>query len=335
MKKFLLRLLLAISVPMALLLGLYLVTDPYKTLKPFSLDYFDSTNRDYLSSELFLANYPTYKYDSFVFGSSAACGINTYHWKSYLPDGSSQFMFQSWSETITGIEQKLVYLDNNGISVNNCLLVLDFPSMFVEDQLPTTALAIKDYHFSGMPFWKYEAILFYNFIQKPSQWTGAISRFLSNDKPYIQFDTVTNDWSMDNHNPESYLVQPKQDSLCNNSEVSRKAFFKEIEGRKGSEISVAQPILDEKFIECLWNIKSIFDKYNSNYEIIIAPYICYTSDAINPSDLYILQEIFGSGKVHNYSGKNSITEDYNNFSDTNHFGLCAGWMMIEEVFNKE
>lgn len=333
MKKFLLRLLLAISVPMALLLDLYLVTDPYKTLKPFSLDYFDSTNRDYLSSELFLANYPTYKYDSFVFGSSAACGINTYHWRSYLPDDSSQYMFQSWSETITGIKQKLVYLDSHSIPINNCLLVLDFPSMFVEDQLPTNALAIKDYNFSGMPFWKYEIILFYNFIQKPSQWAGAISRFLSKDKPYIQFDTVTNDWSKVNQNPESYLSRPKQDSLRNNSEISRKAFLKEIEGKKNSDVSVAKPILNEEFTQCLWMIKSILDKNNSNYEIIIAPYIIYTSEAINPDDLKILESIFGSGKVHDYSGKNSITEDYNNFSDTNHFGLCAGWTIIEEVFN--
>ena len=37
-----------------LLAVIYLVTDPYKTLRPFSLEYFDSTNRDYLSSELFL-----------------------------------------------------------------------------------------------------------------------------------------------------------------------------------------------------------------------------------------------------------------------------------------
>lgn len=96
MRRFIVRISLFIVSPLALLLIIYLVTDPYRTLRPFSLDYFDDTNRDYLSSELFLMNYPSQHYDSYIFGSSRASGFNTYHWLKYLPEGSNQFLFQGW-----------------------------------------------------------------------------------------------------------------------------------------------------------------------------------------------------------------------------------------------
>ena len=79
MGRFLKQISLLLFVPLLLLAAVYFVTDPYKTLRPFSLTYFDSTNRDYLSSELFVLNYPEQTYDSFIFGSSMAAQplINT------------------------------------------------------------------------------------------------------------------------------------------------------------------------------------------------------------------------------------------------------------------
>ena len=67
MRRFLKRVFFFVAIPVLLLAIVYFITDPYKTLKPFSLEYFDLTNRDYLSSELFLMNYPEQKYDSYVF----------------------------------------------------------------------------------------------------------------------------------------------------------------------------------------------------------------------------------------------------------------------------
>ena len=75
MGRFLKRILLLLLVPVLLLAAVYFVTDPYKTLRPFSLTNFDSTNRDYLSSELFLLNADEQRYDSYIFGSSRGCGI--------------------------------------------------------------------------------------------------------------------------------------------------------------------------------------------------------------------------------------------------------------------
>lgn len=330
---FLKRLFLSVFIPLFLLGLIYFVTDPFKTLKPFSLSYFDSGNRDYLSTELFLHN-KRHNYNSFILGSSSACGLNTYHWKSYLSDSAQVFLFQSWSETITGIEQKLAYLDAHGSHIDNCLILIDIPSTFDKNQLPTEAISIKDYHISGMPFWKFELILLYNFIQKPSQWIKSIRLYFNPVCESVAFDTITNDFSIRNKNYSSFMSKPKQDSLKNQSEISKKAFLKSIRNITLDEVIESEPLITSEYEKKLVNIKSILKKQNSQYEIIVVPFICYIHPSINHKDLTILNKIFGHEHVHNYSGRNEITTDYNNFSDINHFGLCAGWTIIEDIYNR-
>ena len=38
--------------------------------------------------------------------------------------------------------------------------------------------------------------------------------------------------------------------------------------------------------------------------------------------------------MHNYSGCNEITNNYNNFSDPAHFCLRAGYLIFEDIYNK-
>ena len=235
MGRFLRKIAILLFVPLLLLAAVYFVTDPYKTLRPFSLTYFDSTNRDYLSSELFILNSKDIDYDSFIFGSSRACGINSYHWVHYLPEGSRQFVFQAWGETVTGIDQKVKYLDETGISIKNALILLDVPRSFGKVQEPTKALSIKDPAISKQPKIVHESILFWNFIQKPSQWIQAIKN--RDNKPYIGFDTVSNDWEKGNKNLD-ISIQPPPDSLKKLSQVAKNAFLKDLTVNGGISISV-------------------------------------------------------------------------------------------------
>lgn len=87
MKKFLLVISLTLGLPILLLMAVYVWTDPFCSLRDFDINNVDATNREYLSTELFLRNKDNYTYDSFVFASSRGGGINTYTWKMYLPEG--------------------------------------------------------------------------------------------------------------------------------------------------------------------------------------------------------------------------------------------------------
>lgn len=333
MKRFLIVVGSVIIAPVAILLIVYLVTDPFKTLKSFSLEYFDTTNRDYLSSELYLLNSKTITYDSFIFGSSRCCGINSYHWKHYLPEGSNQFVFQAWSETLTGIYQKVTYLDRTGTPIRNALIVLDIPGSFAEQQLPTSALAMKDWRISGQSQFVYQIRLFNNFLQKPSVWIESVRKRIANETPNPNFDTVSNDWDYTNKSRELTII-PKRDSLCNSSRLSKMTTMKQIRDYQGETQTISKSLINSNFEEILTEIKYIFEANGTNYKIAISPAIWQLNSSINPEDLSILVSIFGEGNIFDFSGRNIITEDANNFTDSGHFGLRAGWIMIEKMFGE-
>lgn len=332
MKRFLHRIMSFVGIPTVVLLIVYFITDPFKTICPFSLNYFDDTNRDYLSSELFMRNDPICNYNSFIFGSSRCCGFNTYHWQHYLPDGSRQFMFQAWSETLTGIEQKIDYIDNNGNDISNVLLVFDIPGTFNKEQQPKQVLSIKHHKFSGQSKVAYQATLFYGFIQKPSKWLSSVKDYIRPVQRTFPADTITNDWWSDNKYVD-FSVQPLKDSLKNCSAKSKSVFLKEISIKTDSDIAVSKPLITEEFEKQLNHIKEVFDKHHTDYRVVISPAYCFTHPSANREDLQLLQVIFGEDRVFDYSGKNEITTDCYNFSDPNHFGLSVGWQIIEDIYN--
>lgn len=331
MKRFVTTILVFIAIPLILLAGLYLWTDPFRCLHAFDINDVDDTNREYLSTELFLRNEPMVCYNSFILSSSRGCGMNTYQWKQYLPEGAQPFVFQAWSETLTGIELKLEYLNEHHIPIDNALILFDIPGTFAKVQLPHEALSMKHYVFTGQSKFEYNALQFWNFIQKPSLWVGSAKSRIKGVKKSCTSDIITNDWV--STNKDNYIELPPQDSLKQCSEMTRRSFFEKI-AHSGEVVQVSEPLIDGCFEAHLHQIQSILYANHTDYHIIITPAPCYTNPAINPKDLEILQEVFGAERVHNYAGKNEFTEDFNNFSDPGHFGLRVGFKIIEDIYKK-
>lgn len=334
MKRFLIEILLFFLCPLIGLTILYFVTDPYKTIKPFSLEYFDTANRDYLSSELFLMNEPEQQYNAFVFASSRGGGINTYHWKKYLPENAHPFLFQAWAETITGIEQKITYIYEHDIPLDYALVLLDITGTFTNNQNPRNAIALKNPRITGQPGWEHQMILLYDFLQKPSQWKEAVKNRIPPTKPKVLFDPISNDWDGRNKNVD-ISIPPEKDSLNNMSRRTKTTFFMEIHDKTDDDLKSYQPLIDDHFAKQFENIRSMFEAKETDYRIIITPGYCYTSYAISQEDLDFLRTVFGSDKVYDFSKKNLLNSDYNNFSDPNHFGLYVGWHIIEDIYNPD
>lgn len=329
MKRFLIIILLVITIPLLMLVGIYVWTDPFRCIHPFDINDVDATNREYLSTELFLRNNPMCHYNSFIFSSSRGGGMNTYQWKQYLPEGAQPFLFQAWSESLTGIEMKLEYLSEINVPIDNALLLFDIPGTFNPVQLPHEALSMKHYMFTGGSRYSYNAWQYANFIQKPSLWISSVKDRLRNKRVAYESDLATNDWERDNQ--YNYTELPPQDSLKKCSDMTRRTFLAKIE-HSNKEVVISEPLIDARFESQLWHIKSILDSNHTDYHIIITPAPCYANPSVNPTDLAMLQEIFGMERVHNYSGKNEMTEDYNNFSDPGHFSLRVGFMIIEDIY---
>lgn len=333
MKKFLLILSLVLVSPIILLFGLYLYTDPFRTLHSFNPNDIDATNREYLSTELFLQNKDKYSYNSFVFSSSRGCGINTYTWKMFMNDTTAQpFLFQAWSESLTGIELKIQYLTQNNIPIDHALILLDIPSSFSPKQLPIEALSIKHHMFTQQPKWIYNALLFYNYCQKPSHWVDSFKNKLAKKQVLLSSDSITNDWKIDNY--LTYSELPPMDSLKECSDMTRRTFFEKIKNKSVDDIEMSPILLNEAFNNQLESIKTLLNQNSTDYHIIITPAYCYTSTYINDDDLHELETIFGKDRVHDFT-RHYITQDYNYFTDPNHFGLRAGYIMLSEIYNKD
>lgn len=332
MGRFLKKFFSLLFVPLLLLLAVYFLTDPYKTLKPFSLTYFDTTNRDYLSSELFVKNYPEHQYNSYVFGSSRGCGINTYQWLTYLPEGSSQFLFQAWGETITGIDQKITYIEEHHYPLDHVLILVDIPKTFSHPQLPHIAMAIKDPRFSHQPEWSFQATLFYDFIQKPSEWKKAVRNRVKSIHPAVTFDPVSNDWDKENKDLD-LSVPPKKECLRNMSRKAQEVFMRDYIDNPYAAIPESVSVIDDSMLEIMDHIKGVFDRNRADYKIVVTPGYGYQYPEITDEDLLALQTVFGEENVFDFSRRKEITLDYENFADPNHFGLNVGWQMLEEIYH--
>lgn len=249
----------------------------------------------------------------------------------FINDSTVQpFLFQAWAETITGIEMKIEYLTENQIPLNNVLILLDIPSTFTKDQLPCNAMSIKHPMFTHRPKWAYNLALFYNYCQKPSHWIESFKDKLANKQVSICSDTITNDWNAYNH--FTYAEIPPMDSLKECSDMTRRTFFDKIKNKSEKDIVMSSELLNDQFKQQLIHIKKMLDDNNTNYHVIITPGYCYTSDYINDQDLYELESIFEKDRVHDFT-RHYITRDYNYFSDPGHFGLRAGYIMLEEIYS--
>lgn len=327
MKNFIITIIFFLGIPILIALSIYLWTDPFRCLHTFDINNTDATNREYLSTELYLHNKDSIHYDSFIFASSRGGGLNTYQWKQYLGEDAQPFLFQAWSETLTGEFLKLKFLDENGVQIKNAILMFDIPGTFKSEQLSHKALDMKHYIFTSGNRFMYNAFQFVNFLQKPSSWIKSIQK-RDIKAPYCA-DKITNDWDIKNR--YDYRLLPLQDSLKSCTTTTRNSLYARIKGKTIEDVTVSSPLIDKKMMTLLMNIKSILDRHQTNYAIVISPAICYTNPSINPDDLMTLKQIFGDNRIYNYSGINNLTIDVNNFSDPGHFGRRVGFLIIKDV----
>lgn len=332
MKKFLIILFGFFAIPLLLLLGLYLWTDPFRTLHEFDINDVDATNREYQSVELFKYNQYKYAYNAFVFGSSQASGLNTYTWKMYLPEGSQTFLFQAWSENITGVKQKVEWLDERGVNIEHALVLIDIPSFFTQEQISYDALSMKHWELSKESAFAYHAHEYYNFIQKPSSWVTFCKKTLKGQKIPFSADTITNDFFATN--AFNYDVLPPQDSLNQCTDQTRRNFFAQISNVTEEDVVMSEPLITKELASTMNDIAGIFEKQGTDYSVIVTPAYRYVHPYLNKEDLAILQTIFGGDKVFDYTTDLRFTSDYNDFFDPIHFGTRLGFQILKDVYGK-
>lgn len=324
MKRFIIHILLLIGIPLGLLIGTYVLLDPYRIVFPYSVSYFNEkplakTNREYLSIKQFENNCQTRIYDSFIIGSSRTCAFNSYQWQKYLNTDNNPYIFTSWRENMPGIHQKILYLDKMGVDIKNVLLVLDCGEQYTFNISKGDAPLTNHYYkLSGQTQLGYQMDYFKAFASKPSKWFTYIQDAKAKNKTIV-FDTITNDSHLGNDTI----------SMCPLSNMTIDRTNWEIRTLE----DMLPPLINLEMENLLKEIQQIFMKHDTDCKIIICPN--YFRWKINSQDFTNLSYIFGEDNIFDYSGEHPIASEDYHYNDVEHFNSNVAWRIIEDLYNNK
>ncbi len=286
-------------------------------------------NRDFVSSETFLKNYNLYKYDSFIFGSSRTMAYKTKSWRQYLPKNISPFVFDGLNESIYGIHKKIMYLKKNNIKIKNCLIIVCPGTTFSRETDHLGHLGIKHptiSETSWLNFYKVALNDYYslNFLKAYFQflitkkYNSSMSEYIINEK--IISDNITNDgWLMG-----------KENEILNNP-AKYYGLRKQIFYTRDGILKFTPQKITTKQLTMLKEIRITFNKYHTNYKLVISP--MYDQIKFNVNDLNTIKNIFGKDKVYDYSGINKFTAKKEYYYESQHYRPILGDSLMKIIYH--
>lgn len=318
-------------IPVLLLFVLYIYYDPFRILRTYK-NYSSSEvvlNRDHVSTTMFLNNYKKNNYNSFIFGSSRTLGFRTKVWSKYLAKKDKMFVFDASNESIYGIYTKLKYLDLKKIKINNAIIVLCRDRTFEYDKNHEGHLFIKHPEISGESKLRFQFEFLKDYFSAKFLFCFYLHKVIKEYKPFMfgyiedektMINSSTNEINLDI--AEKQIKQSPTKYYLEKNDV----FYK----RKGEQIDSIQRI-NQKELFMLREVKRILEKNKTNYKVIISP--LYEQIKFSRTDENILKTIFGA-KLFDFSGKNKLTEQVDNYYESSHFRPKVGDAIFEVIYDK-
>ncbi len=91
-------------------------------------------------------------------------------------------------------------------------------------------------------------------------------------------------------------------------------------------------LISKDHLAYLNGIKAIFDKHNTNYNIVISP--LYFQKPMDIYNVNVLKEIFGKDHVFDYSGDKLIIENRYNYWESSHYRYKVGEKILMNVYSQ-
>lgn len=335
MKKNRTRFFIQAFIPFFALLLLYILLDPFLMLRNYGSFYengkpaFVDRNNDYVSTSTYDSQKSKYNYNSFIFGNSRSRYFMVKDWKLHLDTTASCYHFDASNETLYGILKKVEYV-NQYTKVKNVLLILD------KEILSVTKPQTYSYLFYLSPqlenyrnAYGFYLSGFKTFVN-PKFFVAYIDLSLFGEiRPYMRYFSVFNE------NVRNYNLQynetswPDKEKLLKSGNYYSNERIKQFYVRSDIQIFDDKCIKDEQILQ-LKSIAKVFRDNSTKFKIIISPK--YDQKKLSNSDLLVLEQIFGSGNVFDFSGKNEFTENYTNYWDVNHYNEVVAKNILNEIY---
>ncbi len=333
MRKFLLHFFAFISLPsiiITMLIVLYILADPY-------MDFNNKTNFSWKYSFQELGDIATKKlinsegnYNSFILGSSRTVGLYACYLNKTIKDARF-FHYGNCGETIGGIKEKLELVDSLGLKIENVFIYLDTDNTFLEDG---NCRKSDHYLFTNKTKFDYvksHFLMFYNNLTKDKIKILLHKEISGEIFPNWTSDSVTND---SYHNCQDPKILSEYSKIRNDAEfINYIDSLKSIGfySKRPTEQQYKNPQISKEEEMMLKTIKSLFNKHQTNYFIVITP--VFDQLKFNKIDHDLLLEIFGS-RLFDFSGKNYFTNYEYNYPDERHFQPYISKCIADSVLTK-
>lgn len=266
------------------------------------------------------------EYNSFIFGSSRSCSVYACYLQKKIPD-SRFFHYANWNETIGGIYRKLFILDSLGYNIDNVIIYIDSDCSFRDDGKCRPAdhflltgvgrvNSVKNHFFSFFSNFDVDKFnILVGITVEGNVFPNWESDLLTNDPNHICSDSVIN----------HYGEIRKGENFLNKIDSLKKSGFLE---KRPEKQTFHEPQISDLEVGFLSGIKEIMKKENTNYYVIITP--LYDQIKFNSSDIKILRDCFGD-RLYDFSGKNEITENIQNYPDKAHFQNYVSKNILDSI----
>ena len=333
MKRFLIKI-SAFFLPVVILVIIYIATDVFKVIHHYD-PYFDpypyyiGVNRAYGSTMTYINQNPKYHYDSFIFGNSRSSIYEIDTWKKYLPKGSRCMHFDEYGGSISGVRDKIVFIDKNGEHIKNALLVIDYGLLGHIDQEDA------GYLFMAPPVLKNNTNLFvFHTKHFMSFINPTFLTALADYKMFGIYRTYMENY-INNGQSTTYISKYNEFQKTRIEKEIKEGVYYDEEHLKIFE-GVQKPgtysneKIGEKELAYFKDVKDIFDRHKTSYKIVISP--LYDQIKLNPQTYKILCSIFGKENIYDFSGPNKWNKDYHNYYESSHYRPIVSAEIMDIIY---
>lgn len=310
-------------IPIFILGIVYLNLDPFKVLKTYDSFYDENAtgwvgiNKDYVSTTTFIRNNEKRDYNSFIFGNSRSIFYQIDDWKKYLDLNSKCYHFDASGEALWALNKKMEFIDKQGNSLDNILLILDYSTIIQDKPKEGHLFIISPPLVNNSNLFDFHKTFFSAFLNPKFLFTYLDFTLTGKVKPYMKKSNLLDD------RPRNYDINSNEirydyfeDLIQKNKYYTPERLSVFYERDTITQIYSPQCIFESQ--KGIFNdIKAIINKHNSQVKIIISP--LYNQMKLNDQDIVYLKDIFGANNVFDFSGINKYTNDYKNYYENSHY----------------
>jgi hypothetical protein len=332
MKHFLVKI-TTFCLPLFILAIIYIITDVFKVIYHYDPyytgSYYIGVNRAYGSTMTYINQNPKYHYDSFIFGNSRSLFYEIDTWKKYLPKESVCMHFDESGGSISGVRDKVAFIDKNGGKLKNALLVIDHNLLSIIEQK-------NGYLFIAPPILKdYKNIIDFHWQHFLAFLNPTFIVALADYNMFGTFRPYMKNLISDRHSTYIPEYNEFQKTLTEN-EISKGIYYDAAHMKafedKQKPGTYSSEKLDIEEIKCLREIKELFDKHKTSYKIVISP--LYDQIKLNRSVYNTLCSIFGKNHIYDFSGVNKWNKDFHNYYEDSHYRPIVSAEIMDIIYSK-